>query len=170
MKETETKQRDDGVQIQIRESNIASSPTNLLSSSSSAMPQLFPRPINLNSSQRQDILTAPTTSDSLLAPSFPSSLYSSSIPLFGHRYLSALNHAAAAASLGTHHTTVNPFFRNGPNNMAQLFANHASTTPTIHHGVLEKTLLKDRGECSSSRHSIDELSSQVFSQVGTFPI
>ena len=165
LNETETKRTEDGVQIQIRESNISSPSTGLLSSSSSSMPQLFPRPINLNSSQRQDILTAPTTSDSLLIPSFPSNLYSSSIPLFGHRYLSALNHAAAAASLGTHHTTANPFFRNGAGTMAQLFANHASSAPAIHPGVLEKTLLKDRGECSSSTHSIDELSSQVLSQV-----
>ena len=165
------KKTEDGVEINIRESNVPSPPT-LLSSitSSSSMPQLFPRPIDLNSSRQQNIMTPSSTSESIMIPSFPPSIYSSSIPLFGHRYLSALNNAAAAATFGSHHANMNSFLRNGAGNISQLFAGHPASSPTFHPGVLEKTLLKERAECSPSTHPMDELSTQVLSHVRNISI
>ena len=130
------------------------------SKSCSSMPQLFPRPIDLNVSQPQDILAPSSTSESLLIPSFPSALYSSSIPLFGQRYFSALNHAAATASLGPHHAPLSPFLRTGMGSMAQLLANHSASS-IFQAGAFEKTILKDRGECSSTTHAINDFTCQV---------
>ena len=130
------------------------------SKSCSSMPQLFPRPMDLDVSQTQDILAPSSTSESLLIPSFPSALYSSSIPLFGQRYFSALNHAAVTASLGPHPAPLSPFLRTGMGNMAQLLANHSASS-IFQAGAFEKTILKDRGECSSTTHPIHDFSSQV---------
>ena len=160
-KDLEAKRSDDETKVKTSESKMLTQSTVINSSKScSSMPQLFPRPIDINVSQTQDILAPSSTSESLLMPSFPSALYSSSIPLFGQRYFSALNHAAATASLGPHHSPLSPFLRTGMGNMAQLLANHSASS-IFQTGTLEKTLAKDRGECSSITHPIHDFSSQV---------
>ena len=142
---------------------MSSSPP-LFSSVSSSMPPLFPRPSTSNSLSKHDILAGCATTDSLLMPSFPPSLYSPSLPLFGHRYFSALNHAAAA-SLLPHQSNINPFLRAGVGTLAQHFENNASSSSSIQSETLGKGFLQSREDCSSSAHSIDALSSQVLSQV-----
>ena len=94
------------------------------------MPPLFPRPSPSTQLSKLDVLPTCSATDALMMPSFPPSIYSPSLPLFGHRYFSALNHAAAA-SLLPHQSTINPFLRNGTGTLAQQLENDASSSSSI---------------------------------------
>ena len=147
-----------------RGSPVSSSPT-LFSNVSSSMPPLFPRPSTSNSLSKHDILAGCATTDSLMMPSFPPSLYSPSLPLFGHRYFSALNHAAAA-SLLPHQSNLNPFLRAGAGTLAQHLESNGSSSSSIQSETLGKVFLQSREECPSATSSMEGLPSQVLSQVG----
>ena len=144
-------------------SPLSSSP-NLFSNVTSTMPPLFPRPSTTNQLSKLDVLPTCSATEALMMPSFPPSIYSPSLPLFGHRYFSAINHAAAA-SLFPHQSSSNPFLRNGAGTIAQQLENDASTSSSIRSDALGKAFLQSREDFPSSRHTIDELSSRVLSQV-----
>ena len=146
-----------------RISSTTSSPNPSLTGSIT-MPPLFPRPSISSSLQRHDNFVASSTSESVISPSFSHPLYSSSFPLFGHRYFSALNHAAAT-SLLPHQRNINPLMRNLNGPAATYLSTSSGASSTTQPLPFAKSVFAARGCSPSSSQPIEELSSQIFTQV-----
>ena len=134
------------------------------SSVSVSMPPLFPRPNISNSFSKYDILTPSSTSDSLVLPSLPHTVYSNSFPLFGHPYLSTLN-SAATASLFPHQSSHNPFLKFGIESIAHQLASDSSPIPSVQSGGLARGNYQPLENYSPAKNSVEELQHQALVQV-----
>ena len=143
-------------------STTSSSPNPSLAGSIS-MPPLFPRPSIASSIQGHDNFGA--SSESVISPSSSHPLYSPSFPLLGHRYFSALNHAATATSLLPHQRNIHPLMRNLNGPAATYLSNNSGLSSATQSSSFAKSVFAARGRSPSSSQSIEELSSHIFTQV-----